>query len=284
MLSALLELKPLDSHRFESIVHQQSFRNSLFGGQVLAQGLMAAGQTLAKPRSLHSMHTYFLRPGHIESPVVYDVEVLRDGNSISTREVRAYQDQKLIAQINASFHRPENGFSHELAPPSGRISPSALKAQQARADNAHLARAAEGFAETGPLEFLAYSDHIFDTQATDQTEARFWFRSANPLEAPALNHQCALAFASDIGLLAAALLPHNSSLFGGEVFPASLDHAIWFHRAPDFNQWHQYITDSPWAGHARALCRGAVYDEQDRLVATVVQEGLIRPVPQPVDE
>lgn len=277
MLKALLTLKTLDSQRFASTVHQPSFRKSLFGGQVLAQGLMAAGLTVHHARTLHSMHAYFLRPGHTNSPVTYAVQVLRDGKSISNRSVLAYQDEALIAQLNTSFHHQEPGYRHEITPTAPPIDPNHLQALRTEQDKINLAQAAGGLAETTPVEFVALSHDVFESQPSDQAQARFWFRSAERLDGTPLQHLCALAFASDIGLLASALLPHDTSLFANEVFPASLDHSLWFHRQPDFNQWHQYVTDSPWAGNARALCHGVIYNEKDQRVATVMQEGLIRP-------
>lgn len=274
MLEQLLDLEAIGSHRFTTRNHQESFRKTIFGGQVLAQALMAAGRTV-RNRPAHSLHAYFLRAGRIDSPVEYWVENMRDGNSVSSRFVRAIQEGSLIFTMQASFHKPEEGFEHQACTPSHVLSPEALL-NQSPEDNENLARE---FSELGvaPIDFIPYDRRVFESQASDSHSAQFWVRCRESLPADPLMHYCALAFASDLGLLATALLPHPTSLFHGEVYPASMDHSIWFHRPPTFNDWHHYLTDTPWAGGARGFCRGTLYDQQERIVASVCQEGMIRP-------
>lgn len=276
MLARLLDLHQLDQSRFLTRNHQKNFRNTLFGGQVLAQALMAAGRTV-DGRPPNSMHAYFLRAGVADSHVEYQVTCLRDGKSVSTRAVNAIQNNELIFSMSASFHGDEPGYKHQLRRPQASIAPNVLLQQAANANDLHLAREASEALGSTPIEIVPYDHSIFNKQSSDKAEVRFWARSAGTLGDEALRHYCALAFASDIGLLATSLLPHNASLFAGDVFPASMDHSIWFHAQPNFERWHQYITTSPWAGSARALCLGALYDESDNLVASVSQEGLIRP-------
>lgn len=274
MLNALLDLEQLDHNRFQAHAHQPSFRHSLFGGQVLAQALVAAGHTV-KGRPVHSLHSYFLKSGHVNSSITYEVEFIRDGRSVSNRLVRAHQDDQLLLILNASFHQQEAGYEHQLTAPGERQEPEHLQKQFSQLDSAHLARVSQGLAQA-PIDFIPFSKDLFETSKSDEHRARFWFRSNSRLTNSALHHYGALTFASDIGLLASALLPHETSLFSDKIFPASIDHSMWFHRQPNFNEWHQYITKSPWAGNARALCRGAIYDMADRLVASTAQEGLIR--------
>jgi acyl-CoA thioesterase-2 len=274
MLEQLLDLEAIDSQRFTTRNHQESFRKTIFGGQVLAQALMAAGRTV-RNRPVHSLHAYFLRAGSVDSPVEYWVENLRDGNSVSSRSVRAVQEGELIFTMQASFHKHESGFEHQAYAPTEALPPETLREQFADA-NGNLAREFEHLG-VAPIDFVPYSRDIFEPQASESHSAQFWVRCRENLPADPLVHYCALAFASDLGLLATSLMPHPTSLFNGEVFPASMDHSIWFHRPPTFNDWHHYLTDSPWAGGGRGFCRGTLYDQQQRIVASVCQEGMIRP-------
>ncbi len=274
MLAAILDLEPLAPDRYSTRQHLQNFRRSLFGGQVLAQALMAAGLTVHAGRPPHSLHAYFLRAGHPNAAVEFTVESLRDGKNFSARRVNAIQDSRLILTLHASFHAPEAGFEHQPPAPANGPTPAALHAAQ-NEDKAHSHTIGAEFREP-PLDYLPFNNHLKLTTPQSGSEARCWTRSRGPLPSTALHHFCALAFASDIALLASALLPHDASLFSDNIFPASIDHSLWFHRIPVFSEWHQYITDSPWAADARALCRGQFFDLAGNLTATVAQEGLLR--------
>lgn len=273
MLEQLLDLQAIDSHRFTTRNHQESFRKTIFGGQVLAQALMAAGRTV-RNRPVHSLHAYFLRAGRIDSPVEYWVENMRDGNAVSARFVRAIQEGSLIFTMQASFHKPESGFEHQAFTPGQSLSSEAML-NQSPDEGESIARE---FSELGvaPIDFIPCDRSIFEAKPSDSHSSEFWVRCREPLPADPLKHFCALAFASDLGLLATSMLPHPTSLFHGEIYPASMDHSIWFHRTPSFNDWHHYLTDTPWAGNGRGFCRGALYDQQQRIVASVSQEGMIR--------
>lgn len=274
MLEQLLDLEAIDSQRFTTRNHQESFRKTIFGGQVLAQALMAAGRTV-RNRPVHSLHAYFLRAGQVDSPVEYWVENLRDGNSVSSRAVRAVQEGELIFTMQASFHKLEAGFEHQTFAPAHVAPPESVREQYPDEHGDKLAREF-GHLGVAPIDFVPYSRDIFEPAASSSQSAQFWVRCRENLPADPLFHYCALAFASDLGLLATSLLPHPTSLFHGEVYPASMDHSIWFHRQPTFSDWHHYLTDSPWAGAGRGFCRGSLYDQQERLVASVSQEGMIR--------
>ena len=274
MLEQLLDLKAIDSQRFTTRNHQESFRKTIFGGQVLAQALMAAGRTV-RNRPVHSLHAYFLRAGNVDSPVEYWVENLRDGNSVSSRAVRAVQEGELIFTMQASFHKHEEGYSHQMFAPTDVVPPEDVSEQHPGGASTRLAREFRHLS-VAPIDFVPYNRDIFEAQASTNQSAQFWVRSREHLPENPLFHYCALAFASDLGLLATSLMPHPTSLFHGEVYPASMDHSIWFHRQPTFTDWHLYLTDSPWAGSGRGFCRGALYDQQQRIVASVSQEGMIR--------
>ncbi len=271
MLAAILELEPCGSQRFIARHHQQNFRHSLFGGQVLAQALMAAGLTVDEHRHVHSLHAYFLRAGNTSSVVELEVETLRDGKHVSTRLVKVHQNQKQIFTLMASFHSPETGFHHQpsLCPEVASMRPDAtLTAPRPDWPTAE-------YLGDAPLDYLPSSDSLINPSPQNESEAHCWMRAREQLGSPLRNY-CALAFASDMALLASALLPHDTTLFSPSIFPASMDHSIWFHRPVDFSQWHHYLTHSPWAGSGRGLCSGAFYDVAGTLIASVSQEGLIR--------
>jgi acyl-CoA thioesterase-2 len=249
----------------------------MFGGEVAAQALMAAGRTVRADRPVHSLHAYFLRPGDPSEPVLYHVDATRDGASFSTRRAIGLQRGKPIFQLSASFHSPEPGYRHEPAA-APRPDPEGLASSEetlAHADaetrrwfeRVHREMPIELRFVTGPGRTAAAADH--------RPVHRFWFRSAHPLPDDPLLHACAVAYASDLLLLASALTPHRPSIDDGIMF-ASLDHTLWLHRPPRADNWLFYDQEGLWAGDARALCRGTLSDRSGRLVANVVQEGLIR--------
>lgn len=276
MFERLLQLDKKNERLFVAHHHQENFRHTLFGGQVLAQALMAAGRTTDRP--CHSLHAYFLRPGKTSSPVEYHVDFLRDGKSVSTRSVAALQDGEVIYTMQCSFHHPENGYEHQLFSPTCALSPTSVEEHLSDADRQRLAKTGELIGTT-PIEMLPCQADVFN--ASDypaRAQAQFWMRSRHPLPNDPLMHACAAAFASDIGLLATAIMPQGISLFGGEITPASMDHSIWFHTPIRFDHWHLYCTDSPWSANARGFSRGSLYDEDFAIKASTAQEGIIRPV------
>ncbi len=267
MLAALLNLEQVADCRFRSYVHQTNFRQTLFGGQVLAQALMAAGMTVDS-RSPHSLHAYFLRAGTSTQPVAFEVDRLRDGGRVSSRAVRVLQNDQVILNMMASFHNAEPGFAHQLIKPPHAPPPTdALPPDD---------DPAIGWLEPELMQLRLGDQALFEEQPTEQSRAWIWARSGKPLPDIPLMHYCALAFASDIGLLASAFMQQQGHLFNGNAFAASMDHAIWFHEQPDANQWLMCTTESPWAGHARALCYGHVFDLRGRQLASCTQEGLVR--------
>lgn len=277
-LADLLNLEELDVNLFRSRFHRENFRNTLFGGQVLGQSLMAAAKT-CPDRLPNSMHAYFLRPGNSETPVIYDVESVRDGAGFSARRVVARQQGRPIFHMAASFHIKEAGYHHADPIPEGIPTPEELS--NLRSINPQIcgAEISPGGHQT-PFHFLSVEDNLFSNPEPRPGKAHFWLKSADPLPDKTVYHYCALAFASDLGLLATALLPHDTSLFEGKVMPASVDHAMWFH-TENFrvDDWLLYITDSPWAGSARGFARGTIYNRDGQLIASTAQEGLIRPMP-----
>lgn len=275
MLAKLLELDQISDLQFVAHNNQSNFRKTLFGGQVLAQALKAAA--LTTDRTVHSMHAYFLRAGHTDKPVEYRVERIRDGRTVSTRRVEAFQGTELIYSMMSSFHNCESGYAHQT---DAEISFNELKPHlenECKKTQDTLKKVGETLGMS-PIEFIPGSMDFITNKSPRPPQAHCWLRCADALPSDPLTHACALAFASDIGLLATTLLPHDTTLFSGEIQAASMDHAIWFHRPVQFDQWVLYENQSPWSGCARALARGAFYDSEGRLIASTAQEGLIRPI------
>jgi acyl-CoA thioesterase-2 len=284
VVSELIELLSLE--RLEDNLFRGQSRDIgtkyVFGGQVLGQALSAAQATLSEPRSAHSLHAYFLRAGDIEHPIVYDVDRTRDGGSFSVRRVTAIQHGKVIFFCAASFHDDEAGGEHQLTMPEvpmpEDIEPApAIPPEQL----AQLPTKVQRWLDRmGPFEFR----HVYPRDELKPPKRppyqQVWFRLSQRVgDAPEL-HRALLAYASDFHLLGTTTFPHGISYYQPNVQMASLDHALWFHRAFRADDWLLYSLDSPSAQGARGLARGMVYDRQGRLVASTAQEGLIRVMPE----
>ncbi|ROO87885.1 acyl-CoA thioesterase-2 [Actinocorallia herbida] len=249
----------------------------MFGGEVVAQALMAAGRTVPPDRPVHSVHANFLRPGDPSEPVLYRVEATRDGAGFSTRRSIGLQHGKQIFQLTASFHVPEPGYRHEpaVAPRPGPETLVSSEETLALAD-AETRKWFDRMHREMPLEVrFATGPGRTATEGGHPPVHRFWFRSAHPLPDDPLLHTCVLAYASDLLLLASALPPHRPTIDDRIMF-ASLDHTLWLHGPVRADDWLFYDQEGLWAGGGRALCRGAMSDGSGRLVANVAQEGLIR--------
>lgn len=272
----ILDIEQLDLNLFRSRQHQENHRRHLFGGQVLGQSLMAAARTV-EGRMPHSMHAYFMRAGVSDIPVIYDVDPIRDGGSFTTRRVVARQKGRAIFNMSCSFHIEEPGFEHQISHPDLPPAPDQLrKASFVKRDQATDNDNGDVHAMYFDLRSAKPDIYYSDEQLPPYSE--FWMRSLAQLPDDPLLHCAALAYASDIGLMATSTLPHPTSIMSPELMPASIDHAMWFHRKFRIDDWLLYSTDSPWAGGARGLNRGLLYDPSGQLVASTVQEGLIRPI------
>ncbi len=275
----LLELEPLEVNLFRGIGHGGETSRRIFGGQVVAQALAAAYRTVAD-RSCHSLHAYFLRPGDPAMPVIYEVDQARDGGSFTTRRVTAIQKGRQIFNMAASFHIAEESPEHQHPMPDAPP-PDTLTGREAirrkMADRVAPERRAD-FLRPSPIEVREIGDYdLLDPKPSSDVNA-LWFRLVRPIEGSDVLHQCLLTYATDMYLLGSALRPHGQSWLTGQVMTASLDHTIWFHGPLNFNDWHLYTMDSPYSGGARGFNRGSIYAEDGRLVASVAQEGLIRPI------
>jgi acyl-CoA thioesterase-2 len=286
-LIALLDLEELEVNIFRGRCTEGWQR--VFGGQVLAQALVAAGRTVDESVA-HSFHAYFLRPGDSTIPILYNVDRTRDGRTFTTRRVTAIQHGQAIFHLEASFQRAESGPEHQDEMPDvpdpeslptwqERMAPVAAQQELVEKLSAEAPdRAKYWFASDRPIDIRHITE--FDPIAPEKLPARLqvWVRADGRLPDSTLLHQCVAAFASDMTLLEAAGLPHGISWSGGAHMVASLDHAMWFHRAFRADDWLLYDQQSPSTGGARSFSTGRMFSRDGRLVISVVQEGLIRPI------
>jgi acyl-CoA thioesterase II len=280
-LQAMLDV--LDLEYIEENIFRGENRNlgsrRVFGGQVLAQALVAANRTVEPERVAHSLHAYFILPGDIEAPIVYDVDRIRDGGSFTTRRVRAIQHGRPIFNMSASYHRPEEGHEHQSITPPDVPGPDDLP------DEIDLIR---GIADRFPEQVrgAVTQDRPFHVRPVDpvdlfrpeEREPRhaYWLKTVGPLPDDPAVHRALLAYASDHGLLPTALRPHRLTWIHPNMQVASLDHVVWFHRSFRADEWLLYAMESPTATGARGFTRGSIYTRDGTLVASVAQEGLMR--------
>lgn len=276
-LVALLDVEPLEVDLFRGQSTDPGWTR-VYGGQVVAQALMAASKTV-RDRLAHSLHAYFLRPGDPQAPIIYRVERDRDGTSFTTRRVVAIQHGRPIFNLAASFQIAEDGFDH-AAPMPKVVGPDGLKNERElftkRADATPEPWRTLWATRERPIEFRPVESH--DPFKPNKTKplAHHWFRAASTVAADPVLARCLLAYASDMTLLDTCLLPHAVSWSDPALQAASIDHAMWFHATPDLNDWHLFAQDSPRAVGGRGLNRGLVFASNGALIATVAQEGLIR--------
>ncbi|OEE62779.1 acyl-CoA thioesterase II [Enterovibrio norvegicus FF-33] len=276
-LLSLLNLEQLD----EGLYRGQSEDLGLpqvYGGQVIGQALSAAKGTVASDRFVHSFHSYFLRPGDPEKPIIYDVENLRDGQSFSTRRVKAVQKGKPIFYLTASYHLHEPGLEHQftmpnVAGPEGLMSEKELVASIAQHLPKHIS---DTFGGDRPIEVRPVV--VVNPLAPEKQEAKqyLWIRANGKMVDDLRIHQYLLGYASDWGFLVTAMQPHGVTLMTPGMKVATIDHAMWFHREFRMDEWLLFAIDSPSASGSRALVRGSIYNQKGELVASAVQEGLLR--------
>jgi acyl-CoA thioesterase-2 len=277
-LVELLDLETIDVNLFRGI-QPDTMLQRVFGGQVAAQSLVAGARTVDPPLSVHSLHSYFLRPGDPAVPIVYDVERMRDGRSFSTRRIVARQHGRSIYFMTASFQVPEDGFDHQDVMPAVPSPEDAMDvAELVRRESP--GRAEEWLTEWAVLEMRAVGDSRPGGELPHDehpARSRLWMRISGKLDDDDLTHRAAFTYASDMTLLGSALVPHGVAISSPKVQSASLDHTVWFHRPFRADEWWLYDQVSPSASGARGLGIGRVFAQDGRLVATVAQEGLIRP-------
>ncbi|HXQ84558.1 MAG TPA: acyl-CoA thioesterase II [Xanthobacteraceae bacterium] len=274
-----LNLEPLELNLFRGRSPQSRWQR-VFGGQVIGQALVAACRTVddVAVRPPHSLHAYFLLGGDPKAPIIYEVDRIRDGTSFTTRNVKAIQHGHAIFSMSVSFHVHEEGLSHQFKMPD-------VPKPDALPDEAELKERVwplmpepvrryyerERPIELRPVEYGRYLGEI-------SKDGRFhvWMRATGRLPDEPAIHQCVLAYASDMMLLDAALIPYGRSVFSEDIMAASLDHALWFHRPFRADEWLLYAQDSPNLAGACGFSRGLIFSSDGTLVASVAQEGLLR--------
>lgn len=250
----------------------------VFGGQVIAQGLIAAQRDVAPDRPLHSLHCYFMRAGTEELEIDYVVRRDFDGGSFSTRRIIAMQEDRPILTMTASFHRREDGFAHQEGMPDVP-GPDELPTEAeriARETDPETARFANRFQKMRPIEVRPVENRSFLNPTSTDGVQHTWLRLGAKIGDDQGLHRAILAYASDMMLLGTCVLPHGVNWRTPGMMTASLDHAVWIHDDLRVDDWLLYAMDSPWAGGARGFNRGRFYTRDGRLVASVAQEGLIR--------
>ena len=272
-LVSLLDLEQIEVNLFRGVSPPHS-STRVFGGQVAAQALVAAGRTVPQDREVHSLHAYFIRPGDPAVPIVYEAERVRDGRSFTTRRVLAIQHGEAIFSLSASFQLPQDGLEHTEPEPLDVPGPETLP------DLAERARSGRGVGWLSeiprPLDIRFVDEPVWSPRRTGATDEpmRVWMRADGSLPDDRLLHVCLLTYASDLTLLGSVIARHD--IRTGEVQMASLDHAMWFHRPFRADEWLLYECFSPTASGSRGLATGRFLTRDGTLVATTVQEGLVR--------
>jgi acyl-CoA thioesterase II len=276
-LIALLDLEMIEDNLYRGRQPETSLQR-VFGGQVAGQALVAAARTVEADRVVHSLHAYFLRPGDTKVPIVYDVERMRDGRSFSTRRTVARQHGRPIFAMTTSFQLPEGGLDHqdpmpEVVPPTecpelGDVLAGLTGRPRDDWDREWAALDVRYAGDSRAGGALHDEDH--------PALARVWLKASGPVGDDPVLHAALLAYASDLTLLSASVIPHGTYIGDPRLQPASLDHAMWFHRPLRADEWLLYDQVSPSAAGGRGFATGRLFTEDGRLVATAVQEGLVR--------
>lgn len=276
-LLSTLDLEPLEVNLFRGRSPQVGWQR-VFGGQVIAQALVAAGRTVEAGRHIHSLHGYFVRPGDPAVPILYDVERIRDGGSFTTRRVKAVQHGEAIFFMTASFHADEPGFDHQIPmpdvpPPEDLVLESGMRER-------FLAKAPQNVRDywerPRPIELRPVELTQYLAPEKLPPSQNVWVRATGPVPDDRTVQAAVLGYLSDMTLLNTALFAHGTSVFDRGLQIASLDHAMWFHRPFAMDDWLLYAQDSPSTSGARGLTRGSLFSRSGGLVASVAQEGLIR--------
>jgi acyl-CoA thioesterase-2 len=278
----LLDLEPLEVNMFRGQSRDLGGK-SVYGGQVIGQALVAAARTV-EDSVPHSLHAYFLRPGDMAHPIVYEVDRVRDGRSFTARRVQAIQNGAPILSMIASFQKPESSaHDHHLpmpqVPPPEQLEFAHVLRQRWADEQPGLApRLREALLRDLAIEFKPVTPWNPLKPEVRPPFQHWWIRAAGRLPDDPMLHRCVLAYASDFNFLSTAMLPHGVSWFARDMIVASIDHALWFHRDARVDDWLLYAMDAPSAQGARGFSRGLIYDRGGRLVASVAQESLMRQI------
>lgn len=273
-LVALLDLEKIEENIFRGVSPAES-PVRVFGGQVAGQALVAAGRTVPPERKVHSLHSYFIRGGDPRVPIVYEVDRIRDGRSFTTRRVVAVQHGKAIFALSASFQIDEEGIEHADEMPSvpdPETLPTFGESLAGYTDKLVSSR----FPRPIDVRYVTEAPWMSREDGPSEARSQVWMRADGSLPDDQLLHVCVLAYASDLTLLDSVLMRHGVYWGLDKVLGASLDHAMWFHRPFRADEWFLYDCESPSASGNRGLATGRFFSHDGKLVATVVQEGLVR--------
>jgi acyl-CoA thioesterase II len=273
----LLDLEPIEVNIFRGIQPNEE-RQRVFGGQVAGQALMAAGRTVEHGQ-VHSLHSYFLRPGDPNVPILYEVDRIRDGRSFTTRRVVAIQHGRAIFNMSASFHDLEPGLEHQFPMPDVP-DPETLPTLFER-----LApwreELVDWFERPHPIDQRYIGELLWHQKEASEPSQKLWLRADGKLPDDPLLHAAIVTYASDMSLMDTILAPHEARWDDANLIGASLDHCMWFHRPIQADEWLLYDADSPAAHAGRGLARGFMFDRSGALCVSMVQEGLFRLVKTP---
>jgi acyl-CoA thioesterase-2 len=276
-LVQLLSLERIEENLFRGETQDLGW-GQVFGGHVLGQALSAAAKTVPEDRHVHSLHGYFLLPGSVDRPIVYDVDRIRDGSSFTTRRVKAIQNGRAIFNMSASFQIDEDGFEHadEMPEVDGPEELSSQVELARRVADLIPEPMRDRFTSPSPIEIRPVRPrNLFDPDVRPPTSAA-WYRAAGDLPDDPAIHRYLMAYASDFNFLSTSMNPHGVSWLTPGMQVASLDHSMWFHRPFRMDEWLLHVVESPSASGARGLVRGRMFTRDGRLVASTAQEGLIR--------
>ncbi|MCB0473708.1 MAG: acyl-CoA thioesterase II [Flavobacteriaceae bacterium] len=279
-LIRLLDLKHTDTNTFLGISKTVGSPN-VFGGQVLAQALNAAYRTIDNGRILNSMHAYFLEAGDLEAPIAYEVQILRDGGSFSVRRVTAIQQGKVIFILACSFHKDEKGYEHQIEMPQGVKQPEELMSWDEMYEQyaTVLPERTKDFLSIDRPVYFKPTEIVNPMDKKDMNPStHIWFKlkgEVTNFDLPV--KQQVLTYISDYNILSVAINRHASKAHWGNTITASLDHSMWYFGDWDFDDWMLYALDTPSTQNARGFCRGHIFTRSGKLVASVAQEGLMRP-------
>ena len=276
-LLSILDLEQLEHNLYRGHSPQVAWQR-VFGGQTIAQALVAAQRTVPADRHVHSLHGYFILAGDISVPILYQVERIRDGGHFATRRVTAVQNGRTIFSLEASFQVDEDGLEHQVAMPRGLPAPETLISQREILEQSpHAPEVVKRFwARERPLELRPVNLEHYTSRDQLPPRQNVWLRTTGPVPDDRATQSAVLAYLSDMTLLDTSTFAHGRALFDRDIQAASLDHAMWFHRPYRLEGWLLYTQDSPSSSGARGFSRGALFSEDGTLIASVAQEGLIR--------
>ncbi|NGO49837.1 acyl-CoA thioesterase II [Allomesorhizobium camelthorni] len=284
-LLSILDLEKLEHNLYRGRSPKLDWQR-VFGGQTIAQALVAAQRTVNPDRHVHSLHGYFMRPGDTKVPIIYEVDRIRDGGSFTTRRVVAIQHGHAIFSLEASFQGEEHGLEHQVPMPLDVPAPDALMTQQeliGKYGDAVPEGIKRYWERDRPIDMKPVMLKHYTSREKLAPEQNIWIRTAGPVPADRATQAAVLAYLSDMTLLDTSTFAHGRAVFDPDIQAASLDHAMWFHRPHRLDDWILYTQDSPSSQGSRGFTRGALYGRDGTLIASVAQEGLIRLRHQPAE-